>query len=145
MARTGLSPPPMRTLVTPYCKRTRPGRRTTRRPRVSPFLPVSPFFPPSCSVSRRPIWAGTRGDNLLIGPGTPRGRNADTLQRVIVYVEKPVLKEMNIGTFIWILGKSLHSQNGLHVSLLWCVLVATKPRCGLKWLHVSHANCRINI
>jgi hypothetical protein len=25
-----------------------------------------------CSVSRRPIWAGTRGDNLLVGPGTPR-------------------------------------------------------------------------
>jgi hypothetical protein len=33
--------------------------------------------PPPCSVSRRPIWAGTRGDNLLVGPGTPRGRNAD--------------------------------------------------------------------
>jgi hypothetical protein len=32
-------------------------------------LPVP--FPPSCSVSRRPIWAGTRGDNLLVGPGTP--------------------------------------------------------------------------
>jgi hypothetical protein len=42
-------------------------------------------------------------------------------------------------------GKSLHSQNGLHVSLLSCVLVATKPRYGLKWLHVSHANCRINL
>jgi hypothetical protein len=62
-----------------------------------------------------------------------------------VYVEKPVLKEMNIGTFIWIWGKSLHSQNGLYVSLLLCVLVATKPRCGLKWLHISHANCRINL
>jgi hypothetical protein len=24
-----------------------------------------------CSVSRRPIWAGTRSDNLLVGPGTP--------------------------------------------------------------------------
>jgi hypothetical protein len=35
------------------------------------------FFPPLCSVSRRPIWAGTRGDNLLVGLGTPRGRNAD--------------------------------------------------------------------
>jgi hypothetical protein len=42
-------------------------------------------------------------------------------------------------------GKSLHSQNGLHVSLLSCVLSATKPRCGLKWLRVSHANCRINL
>jgi hypothetical protein len=37
-----------------------------------PFC-LSPFFPPSCSVSRRPIWAGTRGDNLLVGPGTPPG------------------------------------------------------------------------
>jgi hypothetical protein len=25
---------------------------------------------PLCSVSRRPIWAGTRSDNLLVGPGT---------------------------------------------------------------------------
>jgi hypothetical protein len=40
---------------------------------------VSPcYFPPLCSVSRRPIWAGTRSDNLLVGPGTPRGRNADS-------------------------------------------------------------------
>jgi hypothetical protein len=37
------------------------------------------------------------------------------------------------------------SQSGLHVSLLSCVLVATEPRCGLKWLHVSHASCRINL
>jgi hypothetical protein len=35
-------------------------------------------FPPLCSVSRRPIWAGTRSDNLLVGPGTPRGRNTDS-------------------------------------------------------------------
>jgi hypothetical protein len=34
--------------------------------------------PPSCSVSHRPIWARTRGDNSLVGPGTPRGRNADS-------------------------------------------------------------------
>jgi hypothetical protein len=34
---------------------------------------VSPcwFSPPLCSVSRRLIWAGTRSDNLLVGPGTP--------------------------------------------------------------------------
>jgi hypothetical protein len=35
---------PTRTLVTPYCKRTRPGRRATRRSRVSTF---ACFFPPS--------------------------------------------------------------------------------------------------
>jgi hypothetical protein len=28
-------------------------------------------FPPLCSISRRPIWAGTRSDNLLVGPRTP--------------------------------------------------------------------------
>jgi hypothetical protein len=38
----------MRTLVTPYCKRTRPGRRTTRRPRVSTFACLlSPLRAPS--------------------------------------------------------------------------------------------------
>jgi hypothetical protein len=57
---------PSRTLVNPYCKRIRPGRRTTRG-RGFPLL-----FSPLCSVSRRPIWAGTRSDNLLVGPGTPR-------------------------------------------------------------------------
>jgi hypothetical protein len=44
-----------------------------------PFLPVSLlWFPPSCSVSRRPICAGARGDISLVGPGTPRSRNADS-------------------------------------------------------------------
>jgi hypothetical protein len=33
-----------------------------------------------CSIPRQPIWAGTRSDNLLVGPGTPPpgGRNADS-------------------------------------------------------------------
>jgi hypothetical protein len=40
---------PTRTLVTPYCKRTRPGRRTTRRPRVPPLFAclLSPLRAPS--------------------------------------------------------------------------------------------------
>jgi hypothetical protein len=37
-----------------------------------PFLRLSPSsFPLSCSISRRPIWAGARDDSLLVGPGTP--------------------------------------------------------------------------
>jgi hypothetical protein len=32
-----------------------------------------------CSIPRQPIWAGTRSDNSLVSPRTPRGRNADTL------------------------------------------------------------------
>jgi hypothetical protein len=67
------------TLVTPYCKRTRPGRGTNTKAAGFHLSCLSPsgFFPPSRSVSRRPIWAGACGDNLLVGPGTPRVRNAD--------------------------------------------------------------------
>jgi hypothetical protein len=43
-----------------------------------PLYARLPVFPPPCSVSRRPIWAGTHGDSLLVGLGNPRGRNADT-------------------------------------------------------------------
>jgi hypothetical protein len=44
-----------------------------------PFYACLPpaSLPPSRSVSRRPIWAGARDDNLLVGPGTPRVRNTD--------------------------------------------------------------------
>jgi hypothetical protein len=49
---------------------------------IPPLTPVSLRLPPpSRSVSRRPIWAGARGDNLLVGPGTPGFRNADTYTR----------------------------------------------------------------
>jgi hypothetical protein len=71
-ARVSLSLPPVWMLVTPYCKRTRPGRGTNTKAAGFPFYACLPpaFFPPSRSVSRRPIWAGARGDNLLVGPGT---------------------------------------------------------------------------
>jgi hypothetical protein len=77
----GRSLPPAWTLVTPYCKRTRPRREANTKAAGSTshaYLPPA-AFPPSRSASRRPIWAGARGDNLLVGPGTPRGRNADTI------------------------------------------------------------------
>jgi hypothetical protein len=45
-ARAGLSLPSTRTLVTPYCKRTRPGRGTNTKAAGFPFTPVS-LFPPS--------------------------------------------------------------------------------------------------
>ena len=50
-----LSLSPTRTLVTPYCKRTRPGRRATRRPRVSPLPVSSPLRAPSRAD---PSWLG---------------------------------------------------------------------------------------
>jgi hypothetical protein len=75
-----LAPSPAWTLVTPYCKRTRPGRGTnTKAAGFPPLSRPSPatFHPPSRSASRRPIWAGARSDISLVGPGTPRSRNAD--------------------------------------------------------------------
>jgi hypothetical protein len=53
---------------------------------IPPLTPVSLRLPPpSRSISRRPIWAGARGDNLLVGPGTPRIRNADTSHHMWAY------------------------------------------------------------
>jgi hypothetical protein len=81
-ARVSRSLPPAWMLVTPYCKRTLPGRGTNTKAADFHFMPVSlRLLPPSRSVSRRPIWAGARGDNLLVGPGTPRVRNADSMHQ----------------------------------------------------------------
>jgi hypothetical protein len=79
----GRSLPHAWTLVTPYCKRTRPGRGANTKAAGSTSHACLPpaALPPSRFASHRPIWAGARGDNLLIGPGTPRGRNTDTTDR----------------------------------------------------------------
>jgi hypothetical protein len=70
-----LSLSPTRTLVTPYCKRTRPGRRTTRRPRVFPFcLSPFPLHAPSCADPSGLEHAATIYSSVQ---GPPRGRNAD--------------------------------------------------------------------
>jgi hypothetical protein len=65
-----------------------------------PLLRLSPsgFFPPSRSISHRPIWAGARDDNLLVGPGTPWVRNADTIidevvDRLLNEAAEKLLKE----------------------------------------------------
>jgi hypothetical protein len=48
-----------------------------------PFYRLSPSsFPPSCSVSRQPIWAGARDDTLPVGPGTPPGSKRRQLAHV---------------------------------------------------------------
>jgi hypothetical protein len=52
-ARAGLSLPPTQTLVTPYCKRTRPGRGTNTKAAGFPFFtPVSLWFSPLRAPSR---------------------------------------------------------------------------------------------
>jgi hypothetical protein len=69
-----LAPSPAWTLVIPYCKRTRPGRGTnTKAAGFPPLSRLSPatFLPPSRSASRRPIWAGARGDIHSLAQGPP--------------------------------------------------------------------------
>jgi hypothetical protein len=47
----------------PYCKRIPPWRRITR----------AVIFPPLCSISRQPIWAGARSDNFTRRSRDPLG------------------------------------------------------------------------
>jgi hypothetical protein len=67
--RTGSLTPPvsLANACNPLLQAHPPWAQDNLRLRVYPHC--SP--PPCVSVSRRPIWAGTRSDNLLIGPGTP--------------------------------------------------------------------------
>jgi hypothetical protein len=63
-----------------------------------PLLPVS--FPPSCSVLRRPIWAGTRSDNLLVGPGTPKVETSTVgaLGRGLLRVDEQLPVKLQMGS-----------------------------------------------
>jgi hypothetical protein len=76
-----LAPSPLRTLVTPYCKRTRPGHGTnTKAARFPPLSRPSPAtsLPPfALGLAPTHLGWGTRRHSL-VGPGTPRSRNADS-------------------------------------------------------------------
>jgi hypothetical protein len=70
-----LAPSPAWTLVTPYCKHTRPARGANRK--AVGFLPLSRRSP-TASLSplharprARPIWAGARGDIHSSAQGPP--------------------------------------------------------------------------
>jgi hypothetical protein len=68
-------PSPAWTLVTPYCKRTRPGRGTnTKAARFPPLLrrsPAASLSPLRARPRARPIWAGARGDTHSSAQGPP--------------------------------------------------------------------------
>jgi hypothetical protein len=75
-----LAPSPAWTLVTPYCKRTRPGRGTNtkaaRFPPLSRPTPATSLPPFALGLAPTHLGWGTRRHSL-VGPGTPRSRNAD--------------------------------------------------------------------
>jgi hypothetical protein len=90
------------------------------------------LFPLLCSISRRPIWDGTRNDNLLVGPGTPRGRNADNNGEI---VPNPNVEEEQNND--WAGGDAMHEMLGsLRLELRRprhsCVRRHSyvRPRCG---------------
>jgi hypothetical protein len=80
-ARISLSLSPTRTLVTPYCKRTRPGRGTNTKAAGFPFyacLPPAPFPPFALCLAPTHLGWGTRRQ-FTRRSRDPRGRNADKL------------------------------------------------------------------
>jgi hypothetical protein len=70
-----LAPSPAWTLVTPYCKHTRPGRETNTKAAIFPPLshrsPAASLSPLRARPRARPIWAGARGDIHSSAQGPP--------------------------------------------------------------------------
>jgi hypothetical protein len=77
-----IAPSPAWTLVTPYCKRTRPGCGTnTKAAGFPPFsrLSLATSLPPfALGLASTHLGWGTRRHSL-VGLGTPRSRNTDKL------------------------------------------------------------------
>jgi hypothetical protein len=75
-------PSPVWTLVTPYCKRTRPGRGTNTKAAGFPPLSLAGLRPPrsfppfALAHALDPSGLG-HAAHSLVGLGTPRSRNAD--------------------------------------------------------------------
>jgi hypothetical protein len=73
-------PSPAWTLVTPYCKRTRPGRGTNTKaagfPPLSRPSPATSLPPFALGLASTHLGWGTRRHSL-VGLGTPWSRNAD--------------------------------------------------------------------
>jgi hypothetical protein len=77
-----LAPSPAWTLVTPYCKRTRPGRGTNTKasgfPPLSRRSPAASLSPLRARPRARPIWAGARDDIYSSAQG-PLGLETPTV------------------------------------------------------------------
>jgi hypothetical protein len=77
-----LAPSPAWTLVTPYCKRTRPGRGTNTKaagfPPLSRRSPAALLSPLHARPRARPIWAGAR-DNIHSSAQGPPGLETPTV------------------------------------------------------------------
>jgi hypothetical protein len=82
-------PSPAWTLVTPYCKRTRPGRGTNTKavgfPPLSRPSPATSLPPFALGLASTHLGWGTRRHSLA-DLGTPRSRNADTCVTFIIFI-----------------------------------------------------------
>jgi hypothetical protein len=89
--RTGSLSLSLTNACNPYCKRIRPGRRITR----------VAVLPPLCSISRRPIWAGTRSDNFYSSVQGPPGIETPTVGtpgRGLLRVDEQLPVELQMGS-----------------------------------------------
>jgi hypothetical protein len=80
-----LAPSPAWTLVTPYCKRTRPGHGTNTKaagfPPLSRPSPATSLPPFALGLASTHLGWGTRRHSL-VGLGTPRSQDADRYSQV---------------------------------------------------------------
>jgi hypothetical protein len=94
-----LAPSPAWTLVTPYCKRTRPGRGTNTKaagfPPLSRRSPATSLSPLRARPRARPIWAGARGDIHSSAQGPPGLETPTILHR------SGVLYNLDLRFYCW--------------------------------------------
>jgi hypothetical protein len=90
-----LSLSPSRTLVTPYCKRIRPGRRTTRRPR----FPLT-VFPPRVPSHADPSGVGhaTTIYSSIQGPPGVETPTVGVLGRGLLRVDEQLPVKLQMGS-----------------------------------------------
>jgi hypothetical protein len=124
-------PSPAWTLVTPYCKRTRPGRGTNTKaagfPPLSRPSPATSLPPFALGLASTHLGWGTRRHSL-VGLGTPRSRNAD--RKLIMSNDKT---NINIIAFNNTLGQQAKSGHPLAT----CFAPPRALGCNLGLCHLN--------
>jgi hypothetical protein len=105
-----LAPSPAWTLVTPYCKRTRPGRGTNTKaagfPPLSRLSPAASLPPFALGLASTHLGWGTRRHSL-VGLGTPpvSKRRQAAMEHKVSFRDRICFLDMvglNIGFVLWI-------------------------------------------
>jgi hypothetical protein len=109
----GLSLPPARTLVTPYCKRTRPGRGTNTKATGFPFTPVSLFPPFALRLAPTHLGWGTRRQFTRRSRDPPGSKHRQLARQVGACC---VLTNSFLSSSRWVVSSNLSSPGRCSVS-----------------------------